>query len=88
MSDDRTPAEIAASKRIKAEARAARLAGVLTHLHNEVRGMMELIEPWLREQIGNTNYACVMQRLDEARTALASSGGTLGEAVEGERSDG
>jgi hypothetical protein len=57
--------------RITAERDTARAA--LKRLCNEVEGAWSIGQPGIRQAIGNTNYACVAQGLEDARAALAST---------------
>lgn len=48
----------------------AELLEALTKLSNEVLGSLPLIEPLARREMGNTNYAVLMQRAEEARAIV------------------
>ena len=47
-----------------------RLRTLLTKLSKEVLGSVQMNEPGMRELIGNTNYAVLVERANEARAAL------------------
>ena len=53
----------------------ADLLAALTKLSNEVLGSLPLVEPMLRQEIGNTNYQILMQRAEEARAAIKKAEG-------------
>lgn len=44
----------------------------LHSLSNEILGALPLLEQQARQDMGNTNYSCLMQRAEEARALLAS----------------
>lgn len=71
------------SRALAAEAAAAAMRERLLFLSNEVLGSLSIMEPLVRREIGNTNYACLMQRAEEAREALRSP--TPGAALLAER---
>lgn len=50
------------------------LEGALGRLEGEVSGMLRAFEYELRESMGNTNYAVMQVRLEEARAALSHPG--------------
>ena len=50
----------------------AELKWPLEHLVNEM-AVMQVFESGVREAIGNTNYACIMLALADARLALAAT---------------
>jgi hypothetical protein len=61
-----------------AEGTLANLAKAARHLRSEVAGAWSIGEHGIRDAIGNTNYACVEQRLAELKAALAqASAGTI-----------
>ena len=45
----------------------------LRNLSNEVLGSMPLMEPLCRREFGNTNYAILIQRAQEARALLPTA---------------
>lgn len=47
----------------------------LIKLSNEVFGSLPLIEPLARQEMGNTNYAILMLRAEEARAVIALARG-------------
>ncbi len=49
----------------------AALKIALTKLSNEVLGSLPLMEPLARREFGNSNYAILIQRAEEARALLA-----------------
>lgn len=55
----------------RAEIRSLRNA--LTKLSNEVLGSLPLMEPLARREFGNTNYAVLIQRAEEARMVLGAT---------------
>lgn len=50
---------------------AAEMMEALVKLSNEVIGSLPLMEPLARREMGNTNYAILMQRAQEARALVA-----------------
>ena len=50
------------------------LQASLARLSNEVLGSLPLMEPLARREFGNSNYAILMQRAQEARTLLEELG--------------
>jgi hypothetical protein len=53
--------------------RMAELEAGLRKLSNEVLGSLPLMETLARQEFGNTNYTCLIQRAQEARALLAES---------------
>lgn len=51
----------------------ARLRDALLKLSNEVLASLPLMEPLCRREFGNSNYAILIQRAEEARSLLAES---------------
>lgn len=49
------------------------LRDALTKLSNEVLASLPLMEPLARREFGNTNYAILIQRAEEARAILAET---------------
>lgn len=47
------------------------LKTALARLSNEVLGSLPLMEPLARREFGNSNYAILIQRAEEARNLLA-----------------
>ena len=71
--------------KIIAEGRAATLADenaklrtALTKLSNEVLGSLPLMDPLARREFGNTNYALLIQRAEEARALLGRDSAPYG----------
>lgn len=52
----------------------AALTKALLSLSNEVRGQYTIGEPAIRQALGNTNYQCVIDKLEAARAALVKAG--------------
>ena len=50
------------------------MADSLFRLTNELVGMMNMAEPEIRAAVGNTNYSVLLERVAEAKTALAKAG--------------
>lgn len=53
----------------------AQLRVALRNLANEVLASLPLMEPLARREFGNTNYAILMHRAEEARTLLDQTEG-------------
>lgn len=47
------------------------LVSALIHLSNEVHGSLGIAEMELRQILGNSNYSCIENRVNEARALLA-----------------
>lgn len=53
----------------------AGLLKALRSLTNEVSGQYTLAELAIRQELGNTNYQCVVDKLVDARAAIIKAGG-------------
>ena len=62
----------AVSRLAAAEAKHKRVVEALIRLTNEAYASTGAFEVAMREAIGNTNYACLVQRAEEARKILAA----------------
>lgn len=51
------------------------LLAALTSLMNEVGGAYRLAEHAIRAELGNTNYQCVIDKLEQARVVVAKAEG-------------
>lgn len=65
---------IAECRLAQAERKIAQMQKALTYLSNEVLASLPLMEPLARREFGNTNYAILIQRAEEARTLLNGEG--------------
>ena len=53
------------------------LLDALIKLSNEVFGSMPISEAVIRQEIGNTNYNCLISRAEEARAAIIKAKGEI-----------
>jgi hypothetical protein len=63
-------AKVAMNERPRLLAQRDELLAALIHLRNEARGCVGLNEPEMRALVGNANFACLTNRIEEAEQAI------------------